>query len=791
MARINNLTNFLKDLANSIRNKTGKSNNIRPEDFDKEIESIEVGIDTSDATATADDILSSKTAYVNNEKIEGNIQTINEMYLKTVNGYMGCSNIVACDISPDGKYVVHSNGTNATINKIGEPSILLQFDINRYITSLRFSKKPIKLEDGDLYTVYGGSCGHDSDFAYLYAYRILFKKDGTVVKYSDSNYKDIVSDNLRNYWEGNYTSVHPHPTRHDIIILMSSTRQYAHDVRVLRDKGTTLEYSTTNRYETKGDYGLGTQGYDYTYVHWVDDNTFSLQDTGLNNYYLTTVDYGNKLTISPVEKNTIFGSGFKYMTKNYLICDNRLYRRTGEFIKSLDGIGSYPLMIEKENNLFIISMFSNTLIYHIYSIENKTLENKGKICDINYNSPFNNTGTFKNYRLDYIQNTYGDYGYYTYVEAIDRISEATIKGNRLLNTNDTNAIEEDIYEGKTAYSNGEKLIGTLKYAETLNVNASRWWSTAASMLIDVYPTEKAICDQNTYMSVNVTVDKIVEMFRLTAGQIAKGQRVLGIDGTYTSDATATADDILEGKIAYVNGEKIIGTCIPSVAVKLPNRIRFENSSCADMDWIENTDTSNLTTAESMFANNTNLNRAPNMETEKIENFKNMFYDCIQLVDIPEYNADNVIDITNFIHGEMINLSNFGGLKNLGKAYTKQIENNSNYTLDLSSAINLTHESLINVINNLYDLNTNQNLSIDGVCEYRQLIRLGKTNADKLSDEEIEIILNKGWNIDPDEYGLRIMRILNQVDNIESEYEGYGSNLNELDGLLDSITNGSV
>lgn len=44
-----------------------------------------------------------------------------------------------------------------------------------------------------------------------------------------------------------------------------------------------------------------------------------------------------------------------------------------------------------------------------------------------------------------------------------------------------------------------------------------------------------------------------------AENIAKGKSVFGLNGTFTADADATAEDIREGKTAYVNGQKITGT----------------------------------------------------------------------------------------------------------------------------------------------------------------------------------------------------------------------------------------
>lgn len=138
----------------------------------------------------------------------------------------------------------------------------------------------------------------------------------------------------------------------------------------------------------------------------------------------------------------------------------------------------------------------------------------------------------------------------------------------VVDTEDVNATALDIAVGKSAYVNGTKISGNVPVHEPnsdtlLSASKVSVQSTGSGFLklktsfgnasntFGYFKTGANIELSAQYYSIRNAID-------LTADKIKAGENVLGITGTYTNDATATATDIVENKTAYVNGNLVVG-----------------------------------------------------------------------------------------------------------------------------------------------------------------------------------------------------------------------------------------
>jgi len=133
---------------------------------------------------------------------------------------------------------------------------------------------------------------------------------------------------------------------------------------------------------------------------------------------------------------------------------------------------------------------------------------------------------------------------------------------------------------------------------------------------------------------------------------------------------------------------------------------------------------------------------PQLNTNKVTTMSGVFSGCQALTTIPLLDTSNVVNISNAFQS-CAKLTTFGGLRNLGQGYTNTSSANiSSYTLTLSASTKLTEQSIINVLNNLYDIATKG-------CKVQKVV-LGATNLAKLTSEEGQQALSQaqsfGWSI---------------------------------------------
>lgn len=173
--------------------------------------------------------------------------------------------------------------------------------------------------------------------------------------------------------------------------------------------------------------------------------------------------------------------------------------------------------------------------------------------------------------------------------------------------------------------------------------------------------------------------------------------------------------------------------------------------CKNLQEIPELNTSNATQTYAMFSDCTALARIPLLDTSKVENMSNMFSNCYALETIPELNTSNAVSVESMFsmcpkinNLPLLDFTNVGNAANfLGYNWDTNMAittlagfHNLRINFDVSNCINLTAESLMNIINEALDL------SVGGLmCT----LNLG-SNVEKLTEEQIAIATSKGWTI---------------------------------------------
>lgn len=172
------------------------------------------------------------------------------------------------------------------------------------------------------------------------------------------------------------------------------------------------------------------------------------------------------------------------------------------------------------------------------------------------------------------------------------------------------------------------------------------------------------------------------------------------------------------------------TSVPELDTSNTTAMNFMFSNCKNLVSIPKLDTSKATNMNSMFTTCSILKTIPAIDTSNATNIGGMFSYCYNLESLPLLDCGNVTAANNiFAYSNYNKLTYLGGFKDLKISITSYF---------LALCPNLTTESLMNVINNLYDLTAN---GISG-----KTLKFGTTNLNKLTAEQIAVATAKGWTL---------------------------------------------
>ena len=173
------------------------------------------------------------------------------------------------------------------------------------------------------------------------------------------------------------------------------------------------------------------------------------------------------------------------------------------------------------------------------------------------------------------------------------------------------------------------------------------------------------------------------------------------------------------------------TTVPLLDTSKVTTLLFAFQNCTSLTTVPLLDTSNVTDMNYMFKGCSNLTTVPQFNTSNVRDMGDMFENCSKLESLPLLDTSNVTNMSIFFgYSNITTLTTLGGFKNLKINW---IDNYGLYRLP-----NLTYQSVMNVINNLYDFRAN------GDTTTTRTLKLNSNSLALLSDADKEIATNKGW-----------------------------------------------